>query len=142
VSVAAENGLVESLPDQSDELKTFVGAVAAALRETVLGFEETVTRVTEITAMRPGGADRDLVVALQNFDRLQQEFATLGDVLAKLSGASGKHYTLGQDGESHSDYDVLASVSLAGLKQRLSGHLRSLKFDVSMPDGGEDEEIF
>jgi hypothetical protein len=142
VSMVAENESVGGSPDQSSELKTFVAAVAAALRETVIGFEETVTRITEITAMRPGGADRDLVVALQNFDRLQQEFATLGDVLAKLSGASGEHAVSGQNGASHSDYDVLASVSLAGLKDRLSGHLRSLKFNLSMPDGGADEAIF
>jgi len=123
-----------------DDIKTFVAAIAVVLRETVAGFEQTVSRITEITVMRPGRADRDLVVALQDFDRLQQEFATLGEVLARLPALSGEN-AAGEQSGSESDHPVLASISIAGLKDRLSRHLRSMAADLSSSDTS-DEVVF
>jgi hypothetical protein len=121
-----------------DEMKTFVAAIAVALRESVAGFEEAVSRVTEITAMRPGRADRDLVVALQDFDRLQQEFATLGDVLGRISSVAGAA------GESHAGavgHPLLDGISMAGLKARLSFHLRSLTPEPAYSEGTDEVEF-
>ena len=124
-----------------DDIKTFVAAIAVVLRETVAGFEQTVSRITDITALRPGGADRDLVVALQDFDRLQQEFATLGDVLARLPGLSGATAE-GEQSASDTDHPVLAGISIAGLKERLSRHVRSLALDQAASDDASDEVEF
>jgi hypothetical protein len=96
------------------------------LHETVAAFELTVSRITEIAVTRSGKADRDLVVALQDFDRLQQEFATLGQVLHRLSNrpaAEGVPQDVGHE-------EVIAEISIADLKHRLSHHLRMLTTDI------------
>ncbi len=119
---------VESSPQKSsDEIRTFLAAISTVLHETVAAFELTVSRITEITVTRPGRADRDLVVALQDFDRLQQEFATLGQILGKLS-------TKSQAGAAEQDvghHEVIADISIADLKERLAHHLMVLTSDIS-----------
>jgi hypothetical protein len=138
----ADAGLTETSARRSnDDIKTFVAAISIALRESVTGFEDTVNRITEIVAMQPGRADRELVVALQSFDRLQQEFTSLGEVLARLSAISGESALLGQAGPSEPGDDVLATISISGLKDRLSRHLRSMTLDLSVSDGS-DETVF
>lgn len=129
----------EPAPRRADEeMKTFVAAIAVALRESVAGFEEAVSRVTEITAMRPGRADRELVVALQDFDRLQQEFATLGDVLGRISsGAPGSD----EKNASAVGHPLLDGISMAGLKARLSFHLRSLTPEPVYSEGTDEVEF-
>ena len=129
VGVSAEPS--ESVAQQPPEIRTFVAAISTVLRETVAAFERTVGRITEITVTRPGRADRDLVVALQDFDRLQQEFATLGEVLARLSAGSGASAAEGPA------QDVMAAISMADLKERLAHHLKILTSDMPEPDTEE-----
>lgn len=126
---------VESSPQRSpDEIRTFLAAISTVLHETVAAFELTVSRITEITVTRPGRADRDLVVALQDFDRLQQEFATLGQLLGKLSNKSET-----SDSES-GGHDVIADISIADLKERLAHHLMVLTSDL--PDVPQEDVEF
>jgi len=120
-----------------EDLKTFLAAVAVVLRETVAGFEETVARVTDITIHRQPQADRELVVALQDFDRLQQEFSTLSEVLSKLSVITGAAPTA-HDTVEDKDHEVLAVISVADLKDRLARHLRSLMLDISAAKVSEE----
>lgn len=138
-SLGSEAGV--AVPDggdsTSDDFKTFVAAIAVVLRETVAGFEDTVARVTDITVHRQGQADRELVVALQDFDRLQQEFATLSEVLTKLSAISGAAPTA-HDTVHDTDHEVLAVISVADLKDRLARHLRSLMLDLSASKVSEE----
>jgi hypothetical protein len=123
-----------------DDLKTFLAAIAVVLRETLSGFEETVARVTDLAVNREGQTDRELLVALQNFDRLQQEFAIMSEVLHKLSAASGGAPTA-HDTVHDNDHEVLAVISVADLKDRLARHLRSLMLDLSASKVSE-ETIF
>ena len=127
-SVAASSEeLVESSAQKSpDEIRTFLAAISTVLHETVAAFELTVSRITEITVTRPGRVDRDLVVALQDFDRLQQEFATLGQVLGKLSNKS----EAGAPDEEVGHDQVIADISIADLKARLAHHLMVLTSDL------------
>lgn len=83
--------------------------------------------------MRPGRADRELVVALQDFDRLQQELANLGEVLARLSIKSEKGTDEGL-GE-----DVMAGISIADLRDRLAHQLMILTSDL--PDAEPSEDV-
>jgi hypothetical protein len=129
--------LAEGGEGAPDDFKTFVAAIAVVLRETVAGFEDTVQRVTDITVHRQGQADRELVVALQDFDRLQQEFATLSEVLTKLSATSGAAPTA-QDTVHDKDHEVMAVISVADLKDRLARHLRSLMLDLSASKVSEE----
>lgn len=109
-----------------DEIRTFLAAISTVLHETVAAFELTVSRITEITVTRPGRADRDLVVALQDFDRLQQEFATLGQLLGKLSTKS----EAGAEDREVGHHEVIADISIADLKARLAHHLMVLTSDI------------
>jgi hypothetical protein len=117
-----------------DEVQPFLGAIASVLRETVAAFEATVSRVTEITVMRPGKADRDLVVVLQEFDRLQQEFSNLSEVIARLSLKSAGN-------APYAEAEALATISIADLKDRLARHVRALSVDLPAGDTA-DEVVF
>lgn len=132
--VAVRDDQAESSANQSpDEIRTFVAAVSTVLRETVAAFETTVSRITEITVMQPGRADRDLVVALQDFDRLQQEFQTLGEVLARLSSKS-------EDGAGEALGEVvMEGISIADLRDRLAHQLMILTTDL--PDAEQSEDV-
>jgi hypothetical protein len=128
----------KTAPPTNDEIKTFVSAIAVVLGETVAGFEQTVARITDLTTIRQRSADRDLVVALQDFDRLQQEFATLSEILAKLSALSGAGALVNGADPAH---PVLAMISIAALKDRLARQLRDLTADLSHSETS-DEVIF
>jgi hypothetical protein len=101
-----------------DDLRRLIAAMAIVLRETVASFEDTVARITEMTVLRHGGnADRELVVALQEFDKLQQEFATLSEILVRLSAAPE------EGGGALSSADLIPAIAIAGLRDRLAKRL-------------------
>ncbi len=114
-----------SPPRSPDEIQTFLAAISTVLHETVAAFELTVGRITEIAMSRQGRADRELVVALQDFDRLQQEFATLGQILGKLSIRAEPGHP-----EAKHGHEAIANVSLADLKDRLAHHLMMLTSEI------------
>lgn len=125
--------IVEESTDASDrpafdEIRTFLAVMATTVRETVVRLEATTARVTELAVMRAGRADRDLVVVLQNFDRLQQEFVTLADVLVLAAGKSDESWVR-TVGNGHPAEDAIAGVPIADLKDRLRRHL-----DAALPD--------
>jgi len=124
-------------PPALDEIRTFFAVMATALRETVVRFEETTARVTELTVMRGGRADRDLVVALQNFDRLQQEFATLADVFV-LAAAKSPESWLRTAGNGHPVEDAIAKIPIADLKERFLRHLGIAMSDLTTSPMSEE----
>ena len=121
-----------------DEIATFFAATAAALRETLTRFERTTARITEYVTPRPALADRDLIVTLQDFDRQQQELATLVDVLTRAAGKSGESW-LRAEGGGHPAEDAIATVSIADLKDRLMYSLSASPLDLV---AGTDEMVF
>jgi hypothetical protein len=104
------------------EIATFLVATAMVLRETVMRFEKTTARVTESVAARADQVDRDLIVTLQDFDRLQQEFATLAEVLTQAAAKPGESW-LRAEGGNHPAEDAVASILIADLKERLMRRL-------------------
>jgi hypothetical protein len=126
----------ERSPSRSpDEIETFLAAISTVLHETVAAFELTVSRITEIAVSRQGRADRELVVALQDFDRLQQEFATLGQILHKLSIKAEPGHL-----EATNGHAAIADISIADLKDRLAHHLMVLTSDI--PDVPQEDVEF
>jgi hypothetical protein len=121
-----------------DDIATFLAATATALRETVARFEKTTARITESVTTRPSLADRDLIVTLQDFDRLQQEFATLAEVLTRAAGKSGESW-MRAEGGGHPAEDAIATVPIADLKDRLMYGLSPSPLDVA---AGTDEIVF
>ena len=121
-----------------DEIRTFLSVMATAVRETLGQFEQTTTRVIDLAVMRVGRPDRDLVVTLQTFDRLQQEFATLADVLNLAAGKSRESWLRRAD-NGHPAEDVVAQVSIGALKERLLRDLRKAAADLV--HAAEPEEV-
>jgi hypothetical protein len=105
-----------------DDGVVFLAAMATTLRETVTRLEATVGRITDIAVVRSAGTDREMVVTLQEFDRLQQEFVALCEILAKLA-AKGSVASGDQSDASQWNKQVIAGVPVAALKDRLERHL-------------------
>lgn len=120
-----------------EDVRAMTGAVGAVLRESVAKFEETVDRITEIVALRSGAPERDLVVTLQAFDRLQQEFTALGNMLGRIfvkaESATG-------DGEYRVPVvdEVVAAISLSDLRQRIRRELGGCLSEAE----AEEEAVF
>lgn len=125
----------------ADDMGAFLAAVAILQRETVSRFEETVCRLTSLATMGAGRSDRDLIMTLQDFDRLQQEFAALGDVLARFGIAMDGLTTNGEVSE-RLDRDVIAGISINDLKERLLRHYRSDTTDSDASMVILDEAVF
>ena len=75
---------IVAVQESADDIGAFLSAFAALLLDDVLRLDEISGCVTE-TAPGAGRPDRELIVSLQAFDRLKQEFEALGDALAKYA---------------------------------------------------------
>jgi hypothetical protein len=125
----------------NEDIGAFLAVFAALMLDTILSFEETVGRITDMV-MANGQAERELIVTLQSFDRLQQEFTALGDALSRYA-------QIANDGSSSSDErmqlgrEVIAAITVADLKDRLMRRLRDETDELrTAPTGEEEEEVF
>jgi hypothetical protein len=108
--------------DSADNVGAFLAVFAALLLDNVLRLEETVARVTDLI-MSSGRPDRELVVTLQSFDRLKQEFEALGDALTRYAESTN---TVPPDGEERIQLgeEVIGAITVADLKDRLLYRLK------------------
>jgi hypothetical protein len=124
----ADDGVVG---EAADDLAAFLATLAAMLRETISRFEQTAAKVTDLIVTLPGQTDRELVVALQDFDRLNQEFAAISDALAR-TGASMTGSWMHEDGHDHPKHKVIHGISIAELRDRVINHLNSAPPEASV----------
>jgi hypothetical protein len=105
------------VPESGNDVRAFLSVLAALMLDNTLRLEETAGRVTELI-MSSGRPEREMVVTLQSFDRLKQEFEALGDALARYAESAN---TLPQAGEDRHQLgrEVIATIALADLKDRL-----------------------
>jgi hypothetical protein len=122
-----------------DDVGTFFAAIGTALRDTVLRLEHTVARVTDMAAKLPGRADRDMVVTLQEFDRLHQELIAFADVFDEA--ASKSHESWVRTSDDHPAEDMLSIIQIADLQDRLRRHLGRSMFDLVPPPESERMEF-
>jgi hypothetical protein len=121
------------------EIGTFLTATAEVLRETIMRFEKTTAQITGNLMTRPDQADRDLIVTLQDFDRLQQEFLMFAEVLTQAAGKSSESW-LRAEGGGHPAEDAIAVISVADLKERL---MRQLNMSmIALAPAARDEAVF
>jgi hypothetical protein len=108
--------------DSADNVGAFLAVFAALLLDNVLRLEETVARVTDLI-MSSGRPDRELVVTLQSFDRLKQEFEALGDALTRYAESTN---AVPPDGEERIQLgeEVISGITVADLKDRLLYRLK------------------
>jgi len=120
-----------TVQESSHDVGAFLSVLAALLLDNALRLEEIAGRVTELV-MSTGRPDREMVVTLQSFDRLKQEFEALGDALARYAESTN---ALPEVGEERVDlgHRVIGAITLADLKDRLLSRLQDGLPTVSAP---------
>ena len=115
--------------ETADNVGAFLAVFAALLLDNVLRLEETVGRVTDLI-MSSGRPDRELVVTLQSFDRLKQEFEALGDALTRYAESTNE---IPADGEERVQLgeEVISAITVADLKDRLLYRLKDQLPDLA-----------
>jgi len=119
-----------------DDVAAFLDTLATILRETLVRLEGTVGRVSEMVMVRSGPAERELIVTLQDFDRLQQEFAALVDVIAHCAATSGSWS--GDSWADHHGRRAVAAITLEDLKQRFLSHLEGEQAELGASETSDD----
>jgi hypothetical protein len=121
------------------DMGAVLGAVATIMRQTVGRFEETVGRISELVVARTDRPDRELVVTLQDFDRLQQELAALNDVVEYFAAtASAGAVDIWDEQHGHR---AITAITVADLRDRLLDHLRGGP-DLGEPEEGSEDVVF
>ncbi len=131
---------LEPEQENAHEVHVFLSALSTVLQETVSGFEQSVARITDLVVTGPEKDNIDLVVALQAFDRLQQEFTSLSETLARIAATSNGSWSDGPDAD-HPSHEAIASIPMSELKSRLKKHLQGAAAELGQR-GIEDEMIF
>jgi hypothetical protein len=111
--------------EPANDMGAFIAVFAALLLDNVLRLEETVGQVTDLV-MGLGRPSREMIVTLQSFDRLKQEFEALGDALLRYAEATNAT-SLGGEERAQLEQNVIAAITVADLKDRL---LRRLQDDL------------
>lgn len=128
---------VDGSPGQkTGDVADLLAAIAISFRESIARFEDTVGTITEIVVKQPGGNDRNLVMALQNFDRLHQEFATLGEIVARVAQDRDGNAIVG-----NACSDVIASIPIEELKDRVAYHFKTVTEDPTQLEESDDVEF-
>lgn len=114
-----------------------LSALSTVLRDTIARFDQISGKVSENIMTRGNPADFDLIVALQDFDRLQQEFGALSDVISHCvevwNVAGGEHAPF--------RHDPIAAITLADLKERLATRVRNETIYLAVPSqAGQHKE--
>jgi hypothetical protein len=120
-AIAAKPDAHANTAQPTGELGTFLGTLATLLRETIGRFEQTTDRVSEMVIAHTGRAGPDLVRAIQDFDRLQQELGAVGDVLSRLEVTTAGPWP-GNPSVADLKAELLACVKLSDVKKRLALH--------------------
>jgi len=117
--------------ESANDVGAFLAVFAALLLDNVLRLEETVGRVTDLV-MGNGRPDREMIVTLQSFDRLKQEFEALGDALTRYAEATNAT-PLGGEERAQLEQTVIAAITVADLKDRLLRRLQDELPEVAAP---------
>jgi hypothetical protein len=119
-----------TLAESDSDDGAFLAVFAALLLDNVLRLDETVGTVTDyVMATKPS---RDLVVTLQSFDRLKQEFEALGEALTRYAEAHSSA-PLSAAERTQLAQNVIAGITVHDLKERLLNRLQDDLPDLPLP---------
>jgi hypothetical protein len=112
-------------------LRIVLAALASILRDSTGRFEATSDRITQLVVARETGNGVDIIVALQEFDRLRQDFDAIESILAGCAKAIGR-----PEGSEpgHPLRDAIAEVPVVDFKTRLARRLAWVAQDASTSD--------
>lgn len=120
-----------SVQESANDVGAFLAVFAALLLDNVLRLDETVGQVTDLV-MGSGKPDRELIVTLQSFDRLKQEFEALGDALTRYAEATNATPPGGEE-RAQLEQNVIAAITVADLKDRLVRRLQDELPEIVAP---------
>jgi hypothetical protein len=113
----------------------FLAPFAALLLDNVARLEETVGRVTDLV-MGYGRPSREMIVTLQSFDRLKQEFEALGSALSQYAAAIGPD-RLDAVALTELEQSVIAAITVGDLKERFRRRFQDGLPEVTAPSISE-----
>lgn len=125
---------------RADDAAFFLRALATLLNETVDDLERTSGKVGEFIMQQTTRPDQQVVVALQHFDRLQQEFRALTDMTSHFAATTGGA-TSGDAWTNHHSSRVVDAITVSDLKNRFNRYLESIEIELTKP-GMFDEVEF
>jgi len=101
-------------------LPLVLAALASILRDSTGRFEETSDRIAQLVLARETGSGVDIIVALQEFDRLRQDFEAIEGILAGCAQAIERPAA---NDVGRSFRDVIAGIPVVDFKNRLARRL-------------------
>lgn len=121
----AGSEVVSAADGALSEVAALLGVLATLFLDNVRELEDTVSRVTDLV-MRDGKPDRELIVTLQSFDRLKQEFEALSGALARYAASTNALSPLASE-ELRQPFgrDVIHDIALGDLKGRFLDRLEN-----------------
>jgi hypothetical protein len=126
--------------DQADlPLPKLLAAVASILRDSTGRFEETSDRIAQLVVSRETGSGVDIIVALQEFDRLRQDFDAIEKILA---GCAQVIERPAANGTVHPFRDVVGEVPVVDFKNRLARRLAWVSRGIETNGPFVEEAIF
>src|ERR1044071_4828058 len=102
--------------ETTSETGAFLAVFAALLLDNVVRLEDTVGQVTDLV-IGNGSPSREMVVTLQSFDRLKQEFEALGDALTRYAEATNDLPHAGEE-RAQLGREVVTAITVHDLKER------------------------
>ena len=124
----------QALDAASDDLSLakLLAAVASILRDSTGRFEETSDRIAQlVVSPEKAGAGVDIIVALQEFDRLRQDFHAIETILAGCARVIERPPT---PQAAQPLRDVVAEVPVVDFKNRLARRLAWVAREIDTAD--------
>jgi hypothetical protein len=118
------------------ELHRLLMVLSTLFLDNVRHLEDTVSQVTDLIT-RDGLPDKELIVTLQSFDRLKQEFEALGGALAHYADAAKG--PLSDEALAQFGRQVIGTIALADLRVRLLDKLQPTAPAVALADPPAEE---
>jgi hypothetical protein len=112
-------------------LPKVLAALASILRDSTGRFEATSDRIAQLVVARESGSGVDIIVALQEFDRLRQDFEAIEGILAGCAQAIERP---GAGEPGHALRDVIAEIPVVDFKNRLARRLAWVSQEINTAD--------
>ena len=118
-------------------LPKVLAALASILRDSTGRFEETSDRIAQLVVARETGSGVDIIVALQEFDRLRQDFEAIEGILAGCAQAI-ERAAANESGRPLRE--VIGEIPVVDFKTRFARRLAWVSQEVNTADTAFVEE--
>jgi hypothetical protein len=134
LDVAADQ---KSVADPDLPLPKVLATLASILRDSTGRFEETSDRIAQLVVARETGSGVDIIVALQEFDRLRQDFEAIEGILAGCAQAI-ERAAANESGRRLRD--VIGEIPVVDFKNRFARRLAWVSQEIETADTAFVEE--